>query len=159
MGYRYPNLLTRGMRGKDRSLNGIRFAWDGDWYHVSGTATSDAGFSAYVTADVPVEAGRTYTLSMNFDGDMPDDYSKCALQLFTDARKNVYINAAVINRDPLHATFTMPDGDYERLQLWGPIIKGGATVDMRCRWMLVEGTEPAAWAPADGETLTGGVLS
>lgn len=43
-----------------------------------------------------------------------------------------------------------------KFQLWGPIIRAGMTVDMRVRYMLVAGTEPAAWAPAEGETLAGG---
>ena len=32
----------------------------------------------------------------------------------------------------------------------------GATVDYRMRLMLVEGTTPAAWAPAEGEELADG---
>ena len=149
------NLLTRGMRGDAKTISGISFAWDGDWYHVSGTATGDIGWRAYWSSDIPVKAGRTYTLSIDFGGDVPDGYLRLALQLFTDVKNNVYTNIAVIYRDPLHATFTVPDGDYKMLQLWGPIIKGGATVDLRCRWMLVEGTKPATWAPAEGETLVG----
>lgn len=149
------NLLTRGMRGGAKTISGISFAWDGDWYHVSGTATGDIGWRAYQTEDIPVKAGRKYTLSMDFDGDMPDGYNRCGLQRFTDVKNNVFTNIAVIYRDPLHATFTVPDGDYKMLQLWGPIIKGGATVDLRCRWMLVGGTTPAAWALAEGETLVG----
>lgn len=159
MSYARSNLLTRGMRGDAKTISGISFAWDGDWYHVSGTATGDIGWSSYRSSDIPVKAGRTYTLSIDFDGDVPDGYLRLALQLFTDVKKNVFINVAFIYRDPLHVTFTVPDGDYEMLQLWGPIIKGGATVDMRVRWMLVEGDTPAAWAPAEGETLAGGVLS
>lgn len=150
------NLLTRGMRGDAKTVSGISFAWDGDWCHVSGTATGDIGWSSYRSSDIPVKAGRTYTLSIDFDGDVPDGYRRLALQLFTDVKKNVYINVAFIYRDPLHVTFTVPDGDYEMLQLWGPIIKGGATVDMRVRLMLVEGDTPAAWAPAEGEGLAGG---
>lgn len=152
------NLLTRGMRGDAKTISGISFAWDGDWYHVSGTATGDIGWRAYLTADAPVKAGRTYTLSIDFDGDVPDGYSRCAVQLHTDYEKNVHTNVAFIQRGPLHATFTVPEGDFERFQIWGPVIKGGATVDLRVRWMLVEGDTPAAWAPAVGETLAGGVL-
>lgn len=143
------------MRGDSKTINGISFSWDGDWFRAVGTATGDIGWSSYQSSDIPVKAGRTYTLSIDFDGDVPDGYSRVALQLFTDVKKNVCINAAVIYRDPLHATFTVPDGDYERLQIWGPIIKGGATVDLRVRWMLVEGDTPAAWAPAEGESLAG----
>lgn len=151
------NLLTRGMRwGDSISRNGISFGFDGDWYHVSGTATKDIGYSAYYSTDMPVEPGKTYTLSIDFDGDVPSGYRWCSLQLFTDAKRNKYIDVGDIYRDQLHVTFTVPDGDYEVLQIWGPVIAGGATVDTRVRWMLAEGTEPAAWAPAEGEEIAGG---
>lgn len=47
-------------------------------------------------------------------------------------------------------TLTAPEGAEYVVASWA---------DGNRKPMLVEGTEPAAWAPADGETLAGGVLS
>lgn len=161
MGYARSNLLTRGMRGDAKTISGISFAWDGDWYHVSGTATGDIGWRAYRSSQIPVVAGKQYTLSIEFADGVPDadSYNSSSFQLFSDFSKNTYKTVLGMNRNE-HVAFSVDqstlDAYHVGFQIWGPIIKGGATVDLRVRWMLVEGDTPAAWAPAEGETLAGG---
>lgn len=163
MSYTRSNLLTRGMRGDAKTISGISFAWDGDWYHVSGTATGDIGWRAYKSTDIPIVADKKYTLSVEFAGGMPDadSYLNTSFQLFSDFRNNRYKAYSTYRNE--HVILNVDQGTLaqykEGFQLWGPIIKGGATVDMRVRWMLVAGDTPAAWAPAKGEGLAGGVLS
>ena len=161
MSYARSNLLTRGMRGDAKTVSGISFAWDGDWYHVSGTATGDIGWSAYKSSQIPVVAGKQYTLSIEFADGMPDadSYKNSSFQLFSET--NVLKSFAMYRSEHVALSFDQAtlDGYGARFQIWGPIIKGGATVDMRVRWMLVEGGTPAAWAPAEGEELAGGGCS
>lgn len=152
------------MRGDVRTTSGIHFEWDGDWYHVSGTATDNIGWRAYKSTDIPIVADKKYTLSVEFADGMPgaDTYVSSSFQLFSDFSKNTFKTVLRMNRNE-HVAFSVDQSTLaqyrEGFQLWGPTIKGGATVDLRCRWMLVEGDTPAAWAHAEGETLAGGVLS
>lgn len=151
------NLLTREMRGDSTTTNGISFSWDGDWFHVAGTATKVIGWSAYRSTTIPVKAGKTYTLSVEFADGMPDGYMRSLFQLFSG--RYTYKDVGDMARND-HITLSLDqatlDAYSKRFQIWGPIIWGGATVDMRVRWMLVEGDQPAAWAPAEGEELAGG---
>ena len=154
------NLLTHEMRGGSRTLSGIRFEWDGDWYHVSGTATGAIGWRAYKSTKMPVKPGKAYTLSVEFAGGMPDadSYKNTSFQLFSDFQKNTFKSFPMYRSEHVTRSFDQAtlDGYGAGFQIWGPIIKGGATVDLRVRWMLVEGDTPAAWAPAEGEELAGG---
>ena len=161
MSERVHNLLTRSMRFDNYTVNGISFSWDGDWFRAVGTATKDIGWRAYRSNTIPVKAGRQYTLSVEFADGMPDEskYLKSLFQLFSDFYKNTYKNVGVMGRND-HITLNIDQSTLDAygagFQIWGPIIKGGATVDVRVRYMLVEGTTPAAWAPAEGEELAGG---
>lgn len=148
------------MRGGAKTISGVSFAWDGDWYHVSGTATGDIGWSAYKSSQMPVVAGKQYTLSIEFADGMPDadSYKNSSFQLLSE--ENALKSFAMYRSEHVALSFDQAtlDGYGARFQIWGPVIKGGATVDLRVRWMLVEGDTPAAWAPAEGETLAGGAL-
>lgn len=165
------NLLTKAARGEvTKTINGITFSQEPDGFvHVSGTATSNIGWrtacSAAVSDPVRLATG-TYTLSAMFEGvsagyirdhDMYTD-----AQLYSDDATNEYTLVADFRHGRASSvTFTVDEAHAGlKFQLWGPIIRAGMTVDMRVRYMLVEGDTPAAWAPAEGETLAGGgVLS
>lgn len=157
------NLLTRGMRGDAKTISGVRFEWDGDWYHASGTATGEIGWRAYKSTKMPVKPGKAYTLSVEFADGMPgaDTYISSNFHLFSDFQTVAYKPYAMYRRE--HVALSFDQATLDRygagFQLWGPIIKKGATVDLRVRWMLVEGDTPAAWAPAEGEQLAGGGCS
>lgn len=157
------NLLTRKMRFDNITINGVSFSWDGDWFRAVGTATEDIGWRAYRSNTIPVKAGRQYTLSVEFADGMPDasEYLKTSFQLFSDFANNKYKTYVMYRNDHITLSFDQAtlDAYSAGFQIWGPVIKGGATVDVRVRYMLVEGTTPAVWAPAEGEELAGGGCS
>lgn len=164
------NLLTKAARGEaTHTFNGVTFSQESDgWVRVSGTATSNVGWrtACSAAASDPVRlATGTYTLSAVFEGVsagyIRDHNMYTDAQLYSDDATNGYTLVADFRHGRASSVTITVDEAHAGLkfQLWGPIIRAGMTVDMRVRYMLVAGTEPAAWAPADGETLAGGGCS
>lgn len=135
----------------NNSLYGISLEWDADgWLHVHGTQNS--GTSRGVTsAKVPIhlDAG-DYVISAEVEGGGLGSYSYVSVWLTDDSK-----SLGVIHPKTGYLTFSVAEP--VDIYLWCYGAEKGVTVDYRMRFMLVEGTTPAAWAPAEGETLSGGV--
>lgn len=148
--------LIRSENLSNNSVAGISFEWDADgWLHVHGTQDSATAWG--VTSQktpIHLEAGEYFLSAEVEKGDL-GTYAYFSVWLTDDSK--------AIGSDPqgyprysnLALSATEPVDVYVCVNA----AKTGETVDYRMRFMLVEGTEPAAWAPAEGETLAGGVLS
>lgn len=141
--------LIRSENLTNDSRNGISCEWDADgWLHVHGT--QDGGSSEGVTSKnkpIHLEAGEYVILAEVEDGGL-GKYSYVSVWPTDDSRRiGIIFNGASY----CALSVTKPVDIY----LWVGAAGDGHTVDYRMRFMLVEGTTPAAWAPAEGETLVG----
>ena len=156
------NLIADSMRLREKSeYDGITFEPEQyGWTHVSGTATETTGI-AYIprTGGPSLVAGETYTITAQAIGDFGSG-NRGVIHLYYSDGTHVSNFGHLCGNYADTMTFTVPSDNGEKtLHAWGPVISEGCTVDGRVRLMLVEGDTPAAWAPAEGETLSGGVLS
>ena len=153
------NLLKADTAEKTRTVNGITFEHEIEgWVHVHGTADDVTGCNIVPRwAKIQLEHGSTYTLSVQLDGDAADGL----LVLYTTDGKEIGSAIGYLSYvQNSSVTFTFPDDELmPYLHVWGPRIVKGTTVDFRVRLMLVEGTTPAASAPAEGEEIAGGGCS
>lgn len=150
--------LIRSENLMNNSLHGISFEWDADgWLHVHGTQKSATAWGVTsLKTPIHLDAGE-YFLSAEVEGGGLGTYNYFSVWLTDDS--------APVKSDGMHwlsswygylvLTVTKPVDVYVCVNAGAM----GATVDYRMRIMLVAGDTPAAWAPAEGETLAGGVLS
>lgn len=134
----------------DSTDKGMSYEWDADgWLHVHGTQYSfnSVGVTSAKTP-IHLEAGE-YFISAEVEGGGLGTYNYVSIWLTDDSR-----NLGVIMPGVRYKAFSV-DKPVD-IYLWASGAKNDATVDYRMRFMLVEGTEPAAWAPAEGESLAGG---
>lgn len=140
------NLITADMC-KNGTSNGITYNWESGALHVSGTATSPAGIRSTVIENVNWKTNTKYSYSLDVvSGTMPDG---CYISIYNNGEWLGKITPS----NPV--TFTTPSTIAKVPTSWGVIVQKGMTVDFKYRPMLNEG-DPAAWAPAKGDTLTGG---
>lgn len=135
---------------------------------LSGSDTSKVlGESWYpVGFDVKtVEFGSPYTLSMTCDSSADGLWLQVRFNYWSTDGKVTKLSdtpSVKLAKGKHVAMLTIPSFDrpddfksaYFMIQAGD--ISGKGTIEIS-RPMLVEGTEPAAWAPAEGETLAGGV--
>lgn len=135
---------------------GVSFEWDADgWLHVHGTQKSGAAWGVTSTKmPIHLEAGE-YFLSAEVEKGGLGTYNYFSVWLADDSRPIGSNPQGYPRYGNLALSVTEPVDVYVCVNAAAI----GATVDYRMRFMLVEGTEPAAWAPAEGETLAVGVLS
>lgn len=159
------NLLTDAARSEPAEYTksyGITFSLEADgWVRARGTAKEDIGercaCSGKASDPVRLVAG-TYTLSAEVE-DASASYMQAGgvrtlVQTYGAPTETI---AILWHNKASSVTFIVDEAHAGLpLQLWGPIIRKGTTVDLRVRFMLVEGDTPAAWAPADGEEIAGG---
>ena len=131
--YGTHNLLREDVVKDYRLVPG--YEWPG--YHEKGNWTQRAACTP----------GKTYTLSI-----VPDVTGEVCFGFYladgSCVRPNGYERAVAGNS--FVRTLTAPEGAEYVAASWA---------DGNRRPMVVEGGAPAAWAPAEGETLAGGVLS
>lgn len=145
--------LIRSENLTNNSVSGISFEWDADgWLHVHGTQHSDTAWGVTsLKTPIHLEAGE-YFLSAEVEEGGLGTYNYFSVWLTDDS--------GFIGSDPqgyprysnLALSVTEPVDVYVCVNAG----KMGETVDYRMRFMLSEGDTPAAWAPAAGETLSGG---
>ena len=119
-----------------------------DGWVLGGGSDSRAWGAGHAEWAVELPAG-TYTLLYEVDGKQGSRYD--ALQAFIDTK----VIAAISHHDGPYiagAKFTLDADSTVKI-----MVKCFAPA--RYRLMLVEGNTPAAWAPAEGETIAGGGCS
>ena len=140
----------------NNAVAGVSFEWDSDgWLHVHGTQKSSSAWS--VTSQktpIHLDAGE-YFLSVEVEDGGLGTYNYFSVWL-TDDSGSIGSNPQGYPRySNLSLSVTEPVDVYVCVNAAAK----GATVDYRMRFMLVAGDTPAAWAPAEGETLAGGGCS
>lgn len=149
------NLIKSGNLSNN-AIAGISFEWDaGGWLHVHGTQNSATAWG--VTSQktpIHLEAGN-YFLSAEVDGGGLGTYNYFSVWLTDDSGSIGSATQGYPKYGNIALSVTEPVDVYVCVNA----AKKGATVDYRMRFMLVEGTTPAAWAPAEGEELAGGGCS
>lgn len=135
---------------RDSIANGVSYEWEDDgWLHVHGTKSN--GYANNIlskSAPVRLAAG-TYTMSVEVeDGAIGFPYY-FSLWTVGDERLGTLLR-------PMTIPLTFEAGAAVDMTVYLNPEDNGKAVDYRVRLMLVEGTTPAAWAPAEGEGLAGG---
>ncbi len=145
--------LIRSESLLDNTNTGVSYEWDeSGWLHVHGT--KDYPYSQGVTsAKTPIhlEAG-DYVISAEVEGGGLGSYAYVSVWPTDDSKSLGSIH-------PKTGYLIFSVAEPADIYLWCCGAEKGATVDYRMRYMLVEGTTPAAWAPAEGESLPGGGCS
>jgi hypothetical protein len=145
--------LIRSENLSNNVWHDVSFEWDADgWLHVHGT--QDYPYALGVTSTktpIHLEAGE-YFMSAEVEGGGLGTYSYFSVWLTDDSRSIGSAPQGYPRYGNLALSVTEPVDVYVNVNA-GAI---GETVDYRMRFMLVEGDTPAAWAPAEGETLDGG---
>lgn len=146
--FEYPNLLKG-------TLDEIR---DSDAYLVKNYSTTE-----------PLVVGKTYTISAyveKIERSQLDVGKSAVLTAYDGAGWNSFgdLKGNVPGLMTRTFTYSKPFPDHakpDEVSIYNTP-PNGTGVTRRASFrnvMLVEGAEPAAWAPAEGETLAGGVLS
>lgn len=145
--------IIRSENLSDNYRGGISFEWDADgWLHVHGTQNSATAWGV-TSSKTPIhlEAGE-YLISAEVEGGGLGTYSYFSVWLTDDS--------GAIGSDPQgyprYSNIALSVPEPVDVYVCVNAAKKGVTVDYRMRFMLVEGTTPAAWAPAEGETMAGG---
>lgn len=135
---------------------------------LKGTAqevTDFAYFSFDYSTTEPLKVGKTYTISMYVEKVERSPLNGKPHIAVVDGA-GWWIAGSLVGDVPgwQHLTFTYaqpwPDhADPDKVSICNTPPYGGTGIKRSMSFrdvMLVEGTEPAAWAPAEGETLAGG---
>lgn len=142
------NLLSRSCFDASKLLSTAYKLGDDGWC-VGGTM-DDRGWSYDKSEWSATLPAGTYTLSYEVDGTQGDHWDGVKMYLGNDDGEFV---------------FGHTDGPALRTRTFALTAETEVRLMVKCyaparfRLMLVEGTTPAAWAPADGETMPGGGCS
>lgn len=142
------NLLSRSCFDAAK-LSGTMYKLGDDGWCVGGTEDAREWYYDNAEWSVTLPAG-TYTLSYEVDGTQGDKWDQLV---------------AYLGEDGASFAFGHTDGPALRTYTFALTAETAVRLMAKCyaparfRLMLVEGTTPAAWAPAEGESLPGGGCS
>lgn len=146
------NLLKKsdfkpGIANAKNNTSTIYALGDDGW--VSGAGADSRAWTAENGEWAVTLPAGTYTLLYEVDGKQGYEFDGLQVLVGTNRIANAYHH----------------DGPYVEASHFTLDAESNVRIMVKCyaparyRLMLVEGTTPAAWAPAEGETLAGGVLS
>ena len=141
------------------------WAWSADGTHDGFAVMSRANAWHGLYKDVKLVAGHTYTFSACVRVEPGENHIVEIYVSNGDTVNDTYL--ANSEFDSIHRGFSdVADGEWHIISHTFTVkaskyakVRIESTGDYKlsvCAHMLVEGTEPAAWAPADGESLAGG---